>query len=303
MLILTSTDNLQVSTNAAGAIDVHASWVDRLAGVDSAGRTNSASIATATTINAVVGPAASTARNIRNITIVNAHASGANFVTVFHNDGSNTKELASISLAAGESLVMGEDGKWTHYDIYGGVYGNTLTVFNRPLLGQTGVIAETIPRELCPEVNTAVAATGVLFMQAIYLYAGQTVSNIILWTATTAAGTPTHYMAGLFDGATRNLLATSTDKTTTAWAANAQTTFAMTTPYKVPTSGYYYIGFFMTATTIVTLKGGTAKTGGQLAAAAPILNGASASTGLTTALPNPAGAITGGTASIYAAVS
>ena len=47
---------------------------------------------------------------------------------------------------------------------------------------------------------------------------------------------------------------------------------------------------------------GRQRAGGQLAGGAPILNGTS-STGLTTTLPNPAAAITAGTASIYAAVS
>ena len=76
----------------------------------------------------------------------------------------------------------------------------------------------------------------------------------------------------------------------------------MTTPYRVPTSGLYYIGLMVAATTVPTTKGGTAKTGGQLASTAPILHGTS-TTGLTTTLPDPAAAITGGLVSIYAAVS
>jgi hypothetical protein len=168
-------------------------------------------------------------------------------------------------------------------------------------LGLTGTIAETIPRELCAEVNTTVGATGTMFMQAIYLTAGQLVSNIVLWSATTAANTPTNYNVGLYD-VNRNLVANGTNKTTEAWASNSSKSFAMTSAYRVPTSGQYYIGYYMTATTVVTLKGGTAKTGGQLAAGVPILHGTS-TTGLTTALPNPAAAITAGTANIYAYVS
>ena len=76
----------------------------------------------------------------------------------------------------------------------------------------------------------------------------------------------------------------------------------MTTPYTVPTTGLYYLGYFITATTVPTLKGGTAKTGGQLNGTAPILFGTS-STGLTTTLPNPAAAITAGTASFWACVT
>jgi len=98
-------------------------------------------------------------------------------------------------------------------------------------------------------------------------------------------------MFGLFD-ASRNLLAATADQTTTAWAATTLKTLAVTSPYTISTTGLYYLGIFMAATTVVTLKGGTARTGGQLAGTAPILNGTSASTGLTTAMPNPAGAIT-----------
>lgn len=208
-------------------------------------------------------------------------------------------EPRTFTLLPGEQLDMPEDGPTAHIDANGAVYGAAPALPARNL-GATGVLAETIPRQLCPEVNTTVAASGTLFMQAIYLTAGQLVSTVDLWSATTAAGTPTNYAVGLYD-VNRNLLANSANQTTAAWAANSIKSFAMTTPYRVPTSGQYYIGYYMTATTVATLKGGTAKTGGQLAAAAPSLNGAS-STGLTTALPNPAAAITGGTASIYAAV-
>lgn len=168
--------------------------------------------------------------------------------------------------------------------------------------GPTGTLAESMDRSICPEVNATIpTASGTLFMQAIYLAAGMTISNISWHSATTAGATITHWMFGLYD-INRNLLATSTDQGAAAWAANTLKTLAMTTPYLVPTSGLYYIGMFMAATTILTSKGGTAKTGGQLAAAAPILHGIS-TTGLTTALPNPAAAITAGLVNAWCAVS
>ncbi|MES2903857.1 MAG: hypothetical protein V4696_06710, partial [Pseudomonadota bacterium] len=200
---------------------------------------------------------------------------------------------------AAESLIVTEEGEWYHYDATGAKYA-----YNGPMavnLGIAGTLAETMPRELCTETNTTMAVSGTLNMQAIYLRAGQLVSNISLCSATTAAGTPTNYRFGLFDSA-RALLAESANQTTSAWAANNVKTLAMGTPYRVPTSGLYYIGYYMTATTIPTLKGFTGKTGGQLAATAPILHGSS-STGLTTANPNPAAAITGGTTTFWAAVT
>lgn len=301
MLLLTSTsDVIQVVTGSAGTINVHASWMDNASGTVTPGRTNTATISTAATTTVVGSPAASTQRNVKKLNVYNADAAVTNFVTVQHTDGTNVEKLVAVTLLPGELLILDAVGGWTHYDANGGPYEYSPPAFMN--LGLTGTIAETIPRQLCPEVSTAVGATGVLYMQAIYLPAGALISNINLWSSSTAAGTPTHYMAGLFD-ANRNLLATSTDKTTTAWGTNTQMTFAMVSPYRVLSAGLYYIGFFMAATTVVTLKGGTARTGGQLAGGAPILSGTSSSTGLTTALPGTAGAITAGTGSIYAAVS
>lgn len=299
MILLTSTsDIIRVVTGSAASVQVHASYVDNAAGVITPGRTNTAAITSATTTTIVPAPAASTQRNVKALVLSNL-SSTPTTVSVQHFDGTTSSELFSCTLLQNENLSMTDSGEFHHHDAQGADYA--FTVPPEANLGVTGTIAETIPRELCAEVNTTVGASGTLFMQAIYLTAGQLVSNITLWSATTAAGTPTNYNVGLYD-VNRNLLVNGTNKTTEAWTANSSKTFAMTAAYRVPTSGVYYIGYYMTATTVATLKGGTAKTGGQLAGAAPALHGTS-STGLTTALPNPAAAITAGTASIYASVS
>ncbi len=301
MLLLTSTSDIVriITGSALSTLGVHASWVDNASGAITPGRTNTA-ITTATTTTVVGSPGASTQRNVREMMVSN-NSAGSQAVTIQHFDGTTSIDiLPTLTLLSGERVELGEDGHWDHFDANGGLYFSNASVLRN--LGQTNVIAETIPRELCLEVNSTVpTATGILWLQAIWLPAGVTISNIILWSATTAAGTPTHSMAGLYDNA-RNLLATSADQTTTAWAANSQATYAMTTPYKTKYAGLYYIGFFMTATTIITMKGTTARTANQLAGAAPILAGAS-TTGLTTALPNPAASPTASNASMYAAVS
>jgi hypothetical protein len=301
MLLLTSTsDIIRIVTGAAADVDVHASYVDNAAGTITPGRTNTAAITTATTTTIVGSPAASTQRNVKHINITNSHATASTQVTVQHFDGTTSEDLMGVTLLAGENLIFDETGNWTHRDIQGGEY--PFTVPARGNLGITGTISETIPRELCPEVNSTIpTVSGTLYLQAIYLTSGQLVSNISIHSATTGAGTPTNYFFALYSSA-RALLAQSANQTTTAWAANTLKTLPMTTPYRVPTSGLYYIGLMMTATTIVTCKGGTAKTGGQLAAATPPLHGASTS-GLTTSLPDPAGAISTGTASLWAAVT
>lgn len=301
MLLLTSTsDIIRVVTGSAADVDVHASWVDNASGTITPGRTNTAAITTATTTTVVAAPGASTQRNVKHLNITNAHATVSTTVTVQHFDGTTSEDLMGVTLLPGENLIFDSTGNWSHRDTQGGMYSYTVPAPGN--LGITGTLAESIPRQLCPEVNTAVGATGVLYMQAIYLTAGQRISNIIASSATTAAGTPTNYAFGLFDGTTRSLLANTANQTTTAWAANTVKTIALASTYRVPTSGLYYIGFYMTATTMLTMKGGTARTGAQLAGTAPILSGTS-STGLTTTLPNPAAAITVATSSIYVAVS
>ena len=160
---------------------------------------------------------------------------------------------------------------------------------------------ETMPRQLCPEVNTAFAASGTLFMQAIFLQGGVIVNNIVLYSATTASATLTYCLFGLYDSS-RNLLATSANASALGtWAANTSRSLPMVTPYTIPTTGLYYIGVFVTATTMPTLKGFTARTDGSLNGTAPIISG-TADTGLT-ALPNPASAITPTNNSIWACVT
>jgi hypothetical protein len=104
MILLTSTsDAVQVVTSAAAAIDVHASWVDALAGVITPGRNNKA-IVTATTTTVVAAPASSTQRNLRAMHIRNKHASLACDVTVQHTDGATIARLYKLTLSPGDAL-------------------------------------------------------------------------------------------------------------------------------------------------------------------------------------------------------
>lgn len=302
-MLLRSTDILRLITGAAASITFDGYYVDR---TDSGGAqtpdrpTSIAAITTAATTTLIGSPASGDKRHVKKVYLTNNHATASTTVTVQTYDGTIAHDVMGVTLLPGENLIMDTYGEWHHHDTNGGQYAYTGAP--NPNLGPTGTLAETMPRMTCPEVNTAApTASGTLFMQAIYLTAGQLISNIAISSATTAAGTPTNYFFALYSAA-RALRAQSANQTTTAWAANTLKTLAMTTPYLVPTSGLYYIGLMVTATTVPTTKGGTAKTGGQLASTVPILHGIS-TTGLTTALPDPAAAITGGLVSIYAAVS
>ena len=111
MLLLTSTSDLvQVITGAAGAIAVHASYVDNNAGTITPTRTNTPSIATATTTTVVASPAASTQRNVKLINIFNASATISNLVTLQHTDGTNVIILWRGTLKPSESASLNEAG-------------------------------------------------------------------------------------------------------------------------------------------------------------------------------------------------
>jgi hypothetical protein len=303
MLLLTSTSDLvTVITDAAADIETHASWTDKVAATEPvAGRTNTASITTATTTTVVGSPGASTTRNVKHLSFHNNHATISCLLRIVHTDGTTTEEMIHATLLPGETLIFDQTGMWSHYDGNGAKYADNLPYLDASL-GVLNCQAETIPRQICTETNTSALASGTLFMQAIYLRRGQIVANISFFSATSAASGPTHGLFGLYNNS-RDLLASSADFTSEAWAANSIKTKAMTTPYTVLTSGLYYLAIMCTASTNVpTLKGNTAITGAQLAGTAPILHG-TADAGLTTTLPNPAAAITVGTTTVWGAAT
>lgn len=302
MLILASTSDLvRVVTSASGDIQVHASWVDNNAGTITPARQNTL-ITTATTTTVVPSPGAGVQRNVRALQITNNSGSATCFVEVNHTDGTTSAELMGVTLLPGENLGYREDGSWVHRDANGAEYTGAQTpdVIGSQY-GIAGTVSETIPRHLCNEANLSALTSGTLLLTAVYLRAGQRVQAISFCSATTAAGTPTNQFFALYDN-NRALLAQTANATTTAWAANTVVTRNLTAAYTATYSGLYYVGIMVTATTVPTLKGNTAKTGGQLAGAAPILHGNS-TTGLTTTLPNPAAAITVGTNHVWAALT
>jgi hypothetical protein len=129
MLLLTSaSDKVQVITDAAGAVKVHASWVDNNAGAITPGRTNTASITGAATSDVVASPASSTQRNVKKLSVRNTHASQAQNITVQHTDGTNVEELWKGALAPGEAVILDAVGVWTLYDSTGAPKPSTAKV-------------------------------------------------------------------------------------------------------------------------------------------------------------------------------
>lgn len=158
-------------------------------------------------------------------------------------------------------------------------------------LKPTGTLTESYPRSGANLVNLVPGGwtTGKLYMTAVYLDAGEIATGLAFRTGTTAAGTPTNWWFALYDSA-RALLRQSADQLTAAWAASTRVALNFTSAYTITTSGLYYAGFSMKATTMPSIFGvsGSALIGGQ----APILAGSTSDTGLLGVAPNPAGAIT-----------
>lgn len=127
MLQLTGTSDLvQVVTDAVADIEVHASWAENNAGTITPGRTNTASITTATTTTVVGSPTSGRQYRVTVLNLRNNHGSTACNVTVQHTDGTSTETLIKVNLLAGESLTMDKNGVWHHYDTNGAEYPPSL---------------------------------------------------------------------------------------------------------------------------------------------------------------------------------
>lgn len=107
MIILASTDSLQVATSSIEPIDVHVSWLDNSSGAVSVGRKNT-SITSAMTTTVGPSPSAEVQRNVRTLHIRNK-GSADNVVTVIHFDGAVSVELYSETLAP-DSQFQYNDG-------------------------------------------------------------------------------------------------------------------------------------------------------------------------------------------------
>lgn len=112
MLLLTTTSEvIRLITDSLAPIDVHASWVDRSGTMETPGSTNTAINGAAVT-TVVAAPAASTARNVRRLSIRNR--SGATSCTVVTQiyDGSTSYQIDERVLGPGQSILLYDDGSF-----------------------------------------------------------------------------------------------------------------------------------------------------------------------------------------------
>jgi hypothetical protein len=104
MLILDSaSDTLSLNTASGGSVDVHASWMDNVAGAVGPGRANTPTITTATTVVIVPAPGAGAQRNVKTLHIRNK-AAASNAITIYHSDGVTSVLLHTVTLLPGTTL-------------------------------------------------------------------------------------------------------------------------------------------------------------------------------------------------------
>lgn len=120
ILLTTTSDKIQVVTNAAAAVKCHASYVDYASpSTVTPGKSQPASITSATTTDLVGSPAGSTTRNAKFISVRNDHASVSVLVTIQHTDGTNVTPLWAGTLLPGESVNLNEGTGWQYVDAGG----------------------------------------------------------------------------------------------------------------------------------------------------------------------------------------
>lgn len=203
--------------------------------------------------------------------------------------GTTSGPPSSGTFAVGDYVIAADGGIWVCTTagspgswLPSGMASNRLQLLSPAAAGSL----ESVPRLMVGSTKTMVS--GSLYLQAIYLPRGYTVSSLSFYSGATALVAGTNQLFGLYSSA-RALLATSADDTSTAWGSNTVKTLAMTVPYLTTTPGIFYTGIMVAAGTPPTIQAIAASS--TLNAVATIVAGVS-STGLTTALPDPAAAIT-----------
>jgi hypothetical protein len=118
LILASASDLLQLITSAAGSINVHASYLDNVAGTVAPGRANT-NITTAATTTIVPAPAAGTFRNLKTLHVYNAGPS-SNTVTIQHTDGTIVAQIHQTALQPGQDLQYRDEAGFAF------LFGNTM---------------------------------------------------------------------------------------------------------------------------------------------------------------------------------
>jgi hypothetical protein len=178
------------------------------------------------------------------------------------------------------------------------------------ILGELGAgicpgLAQTFDRRYIN--GTLAPASGTMYVSGIFLPAGMTITNIVLYTGGTGVTTNTNNWAALYalDPSTtvlKFMAQSTTDASGTDYAANTKVTKALSAAQTTTYTGLHYIAWMQAASTPALIAAAVAPASSIANSDTPIPS-ASSSTGLTTAAPSPAGALTAVIQSFYAYVT
>lgn len=240
-----------------------------------------------------------------NTTVISSNASGVRsypngLSTTALNMNSNkitnvaNGTVSTDGAAFGQIPTAGTDS--TNYAV--GNDNRILIPYNTGAQSQ-GLVQWNYDSEAAVSTNTVVLGT--IFMNKVYLAEGQVVNGLGT-TVLTAGASLTYARAALYNSAGTQV-ALSTDQTTN-WTSTGYKVNTLSTPYTVPTSGFYWVGLLTTGTTApvcassngtqttfnantsgATLRHGTAGTGqsalpGSITMSSMVSTGASFWTGL-----------------------
>jgi hypothetical protein len=173
-------------------------------------------------------------------------------------------------------------------------------------------IAQSVPYEVCNS-TTPTPTSGVMELTSIYLTTNTTISNINCVSGVTAESGGSHLWFALYDDGRSStvsgqlgLLEQTADQTgAAAFPATTNLGLSLLSPYLTTYSGIYYIAFMCAATTVPNLAAAShfGGTGITLSSASNSVIGGTAGSSLTSTAPNPSGAVTAASHSIYAYVS
>jgi hypothetical protein len=113
-----------------------------------------------------------------------------------------------------------------------------------------GFVAETVPHQYCHFVQVApnTPVSGVVYVQEIFLLAGDVLTTGYVQSASTIGGAMTLGQIGVYDFTNGNLHTTGTSSGA-AWLASGLHPVTMVPQYTAPTTGIYYTAVLMLFTT------------------------------------------------------
>lgn len=105
ILLINTTDKIDLVTDAAVTVDVHVSAMDHTLSTDNVeGLKKNTAISTAATTDILAAPSSGVTRNMKTLNVRNRHATSSVGVTIRYNQNGTIFELHSVILKAGEVL-------------------------------------------------------------------------------------------------------------------------------------------------------------------------------------------------------